>query len=114
MKLHAKILPEYFELLKFKNVEFRQFESITLENSETHEQRVYKIKDVRKIQDDDEFLIKRLYPNIPWNVELPSFAIELGDEIDSVPPEISAAASLGDRKPFEVPESEKTWHGVGD
>lgn len=121
MKLRAKCLPEYFKLLDIKSVEFRQFESIEIENTETGEVREFLVKDVRKMYPGTERTIKNKYPHVPWEPDLPIFAIDLGDELDrnempvpvSVPLPAPAAALQEDRK-YEIPESEKTWHGVGD
>lgn len=119
MKLYAKCLPTYFKMLDLRSVEFRQFESIVLENSETGEKREFLVKDVRKLYPGTEKNIMNKYSEMPWDSDLPIFAIDLGDELDrnempvSVPHPAPAATILEDRK-FEIPEAEKTWHGVGD
>lgn len=97
MRLLAKVYPEYYNLLDIKHVEFRQIESITLENSKTHETRQFKVIDIQKCERVSAEHVQKTFPLVPWDEHLPVFAIELGDEI-SVLPEISPAASLGDRK----------------
>jgi len=120
MRLYAKMNPEYFEMLDLKTVEFRQFESMVLENSETEERREFRVKDVRRVYPTSEIYIKNKYPKVPWDRDLPIFAIELGDELDrneipvSVPLPAHSIDKKQDGKVFEIPESEKTWHGVGD
>ncbi len=127
MKLTAKVLPEYFGNLDLKFVEFRQIEDITLENSETGERRTFEVKDIRRLVKSDASNVKKIYPNVPWDPDLPVYAIELGDELDrndivSVPPEISAGPGQGDRMqvcgichchPCRC-DIEKPWYAVMD
>ncbi|MCX9011312.1 MAG: hypothetical protein OIN66_09335 [Candidatus Methanoperedens sp.] len=120
MKLYVKCHAEYFRMLDLKTTEFRQFESIVIENKETGETREFLVKDVRKVYPGSEKTIKNKYPKVDWDPDLPVFAIELGDELDrndiivSVPQPAHELDQKPDRKVFEIPEAEKTWHGVGE
>ena len=116
MKLYAKCLPEYFEMLDRKSSEFRQFESIAIENQVTGDIREFRIKDVRKIEGAGRNLVEKKYPLVDWDPDMPIFAIDLGDELDrnvigSVQPAPEISAAREDRR-FEIPESKRTWHGV--
>jgi hypothetical protein len=129
MRLYAKIYPEYFEMLDTKLTEFRQIESILLENSQTHETREFAVKDIRKCERVSAEHVQKMFPLVPWNEKLPVFAIELGDEI-SVLPERSTAELLEDRNNIHSVhagaeilkmdpdrkqiEYEKPWYVVGD
>ena len=117
MKLHAKVLPEYFNMLDYKTKEFRQIEAITLENSETGECRSFKVRNIRKMPDADANSVMEAYSKVNWDDQLPIYVIELGDEIaqkeDSVQVSERCSKIQEDRK-FEIPGAEKTWHGVGD
>ncbi len=117
MKLHAKMLHEYFIGIDEKNFEFRQFESITLEDIETHETRTFLVEGVRLLDGARTEQVKQSWIKVPWDPELPIYAIKLGLEIgrtnNSVPKAPDVLELASDRK-FEIPESERTWHGVGD
>lgn len=82
MKLYAKCDPEYFDLLDMKSIEFRQFESIVIENSETGEKREFLVEDVRRLLPSEAENVKKLYTKVPWEPSLRMFAIDLGDELD--------------------------------
>ncbi|MDD3840089.1 MAG: hypothetical protein PHP06_05890 [Clostridia bacterium] len=108
MKLSAKCHPDYFAMLDIKTVEFRQFESIVLENTETGEIREFLIKDVRKIYPGTEETIKTKYPKVPWDPDLPVFAIDLGDELDRNDIPVP-------QKVYATEEAKEAWHGgVGE
>lgn len=99
MRLHANVYPEYFGLLDIKHVEFRQIESIVLENSKTHEKRIFAVTNIRKCEQISVEHVQKTFSLVPWDKHLPIFAIELGDEI-SVFPEDPAGKSLEDRKGY--------------
>lgn len=81
MRLYAKCLPEYFEMLDYKIHEFRQIESIALENSETHETRTFEVVDIHTLTNAQIKCIKSKFSKVCWDEKLPFFAIELGKEI---------------------------------
>jgi len=119
MRLYAKVLPEYFDMLDYKTSEFKQFEDITLENTETHEKRTFKILGIRQLHDFEATEIKKRYPKVSWDPELPVFSIGLGDEVDrndSVQVPDSDQACQEDRKIIvEHPATvEKQWYKVCD
>lgn len=129
MNLYAKMYPEYFALLDTKLTEFRQIESITFENSETHETRTFAVTDIKKCQTETVKHVKRVFSNIPWKDGKLIFAIELGDEISVLPersaddiPEnrnninsVHAGAEISNTVPDrKYVEYEKPWYAVGD
>jgi len=110
-------------MLDMKTMEFRQFESIVLKNTETGETREFLVKDVRRLYPSSAGNVKKLYSKVSWIPDLPIFAIDLGDELDRndiifVPNSVPQRSGINDQqkdiKTFEIPEVEKTWHGVGD
>lgn len=105
MKLHAKCLPEYFQMLDLKRSEFRQIESIVLENQVTGETREFQVTDFRKVDDVAQEIVKKRYPMVDWDPELPIYAIDLGDELDR---------NIMVPDPKHVAELEKRWYAVGD
>ncbi len=80
MKLYAKCCQEYFDMLDYKTIEFRQIESIVLEGP-SGEKREFLVKDIRKIEPVDQKVVMERYPKVLWDPEEPFFAIELGDEM---------------------------------
>ena len=119
MKLYAKCLPEYFKMLGFKGSEFRQIESIVLENQETGDKREFEVTDIREVR--DRSTVEDRYPLVEWDPEMPIFSIDLGDELDmnempvSVQHPAHQAGLISDRKVFVDPEAKEAWHGgVGD
>ncbi len=81
MRLYARCLPEYFAMLDTKTIEFRQIECIMLENQESGDTIEFKVKDIHKIDPQHEPLVKKTYPGVSWDEDLPIYAIELGEEI---------------------------------
>ena len=116
MRLYAKVLPEYFDMLDYKTSEFRQFEDITLENTETHEKRTFKILGIRQLHDFEVPGIKKSYPKASWIPKLPIFSIGLGDGIVSVQVPLSDQACCEDRKIAVVhpAEEKKPWYVAVD
>lgn len=108
MKLYAKCLPVYFEMLDLKQSEFRQFESIVIEDSVSGKKREFEVKDVRRIDDQSRSQVETMFPMVDWDPERPIYSIDLGDELNRN--DILSATQPA----FEIPDSEKTWHGVGD
>lgn len=81
MRLYVKCLPEYFALLDKKGHEFRQIECIIVENSETKETREFLVTNILRLDAGRAQLVRQNYPKVPWDAELPVFAIELGEEV---------------------------------
>lgn len=92
MKLKCKIGPTFFDMLgDQKEVDFRQIEDITFENSVTGDIKVFRVADIQMLPEQKEASIKERYPNVPWDDTRPIFAIILSTEIKSfVPPELPA------------------------
>jgi len=80
MNIKARVLPRYFEELKKgnKTVDYRQFELITLENTDTGEQLVFEIKKIYRV---DATTVIREYPDVPWITARDIYAIELGERV---------------------------------
>jgi len=82
MKLRAKILNKYLKqiLEGKKKVEYRQVESIILvdEQRKEYEFEVENIRDAWYTID----MLKFRYPDVPWDDNLPTIAIELGRRIE--------------------------------
>jgi len=78
VKLYAKILPRYFELIKkrHKRIDFRQFESITFYNSETGEEIEHEILDVDRCM--SRSVIFEEYPDVKWEPNKEIYEIKLG------------------------------------
>lgn len=104
MKLYTKCLDEYFKMLDFKTMEFRQIESIVLENP-AGEKREFLVKDIKKLDPRGKEVVMGKYPRVSWKKDDPVFAIELGDEMDRNDLIV---------KHGEPIEYEKRWCAVGD
>ena len=82
MKLKCKIKDKYLkQILKGeKKIEYRQIESITFIDEQGKEYE-FEVKDVT-----DVFLavnsLRKKYPDVPWDDNLPTIAIELGRRIN--------------------------------
>jgi len=78
MKLYAKILPKYFELLVSgkKHTDFRQFEDIIFENTETGDTITFAVKDVCGAYPHSD--IRNAHPDVDWHPNRPIYKIILG------------------------------------
>ena len=88
MKLRAKILRKYLEeiLRGKKKIEYRQVESIILvdEQGKEYEFEVTYVQDSRRCATYPLgvlWYVKRNYPELQWDDNLPTIAIELGRRI---------------------------------
>ena len=106
-------------MLDFKRSEFRQIESIVLENQETGDKREFEVTDIRQVQ--ARATVEEKYQLVNWDPDIPIFSIDLGDELDmnempvSVHDPAHQAGLISDRKVFVDPEAKEAWHGgVGD
>lgn len=106
MQLNCYIAPEYFDLLgDQKEIDFRQIEHIKFQNNVTGDIRVFHVSDIQQLPEYKENIIRQRYPNIPWDPDLPIFAIVLGTEIKQFVPRDLPAVS---------PELDKVWSGTKD
>jgi len=82
MKLKCKIKDKYLkQILKGeKKVEYRQIESITFIDEVGNEYE-FEVNEVWRLSYWTENMIKRKYPDVPWDDDLPTLAIELGRRI---------------------------------
>jgi len=78
MKLYAKILPKYLDrILKGeKSIDYRQFESIVFENTETGERIEFDIEKI--ITRINQGPLKIVYKDIPWHQGKHIYGIKLG------------------------------------
>ena len=82
MNLKVECIPEYFELLKNgKRHEFRQFEDITIINTETGEERKYEVDKVFPLDDGRARTVMENFNLVSWNPNRPIYAIGLGGRI---------------------------------
>ena len=91
MKLKCKIGPNFFDMLgDQKEIDFRQFEDITFENSVTGDIRVFNVSDILMVPEEKGIEVMERNPGVPWDDMLPIFGIILGTEKKSfVRPELS-------------------------
>lgn len=109
MKLKCKIGPKFFDMLgDQKDVDFRQIENITFENSVTGDIRVFNVSDIQILPEPEQDKIKELYPYVSWDHTLPIFAILLSTEIKAiVTPELSVPNPELDKVRTNTPENTK-------
>ena len=82
MQLIAKCLPIYWNQLgTVKQTEFRQIESIILENTETGETKTFAVTDIHKLEDVAAEHVKTTHPAVEWNPHQPIYGIGLGLEM---------------------------------
>ncbi len=81
MKIKAKIYPEHLDkiLRGEKNIEYRQFESITLDDGERQPE--LPIVCINQLTAEKQDEIREKYRNIPWDESLPIHEIVLGKPI---------------------------------
>lgn len=82
MQLKGRCLPEYWEQLgKDKLTEFRQIESIVLENTETGESKTFTVTDIHELQEVAADHVKETHSAVEWNPHQPIYGIGLGLEM---------------------------------
>ena len=83
MILQAKILPHYFEQIKYgdKKFELRQISAIELQNAKTGEIIVREVKNVSRLSRSSGEYCKKKHADIPWT-EGWVYYINLGKRLD--------------------------------
>ena len=82
MQLKARCRPEYWNMLgAVKQTEFRQIESIILENTETGETKTFAVTDIHKLEEVAAEHVKTTHPAVEWNPHQPIYGIGLGLEM---------------------------------
>lgn len=81
LKLTAKYFPPYFERLKKFCVDYRQFDEITFVNTETGQEKTFRIDGIRRLDDAEQDIVRGLTPGIPWDEEQQIYAIDLKEEV---------------------------------
>lgn len=82
MQLKARCLPKYWNQLGIiKQTEFRQIESISLENTETGEIKTFTVTDIHKLEELAVEHVKDTHSAVEWNPHQPIYGIGLGMEL---------------------------------
>ena len=116
MKLSCNINPEHFDMLgDRKIIDFRQFEEIQFTNNVTGDIRTFHVENIELIPKFKQEILKKRYPDIPWDPRLDIFGIILGPEIKSfVSPVCAAAPRDMDKVRADVGDNSKyePWGGL--
>lgn len=69
LKLRAKVLPKYFKEIQDgdKDVEYRQFDTITFVNTETNEEISRELSYLLRLSPAEAELIRQRHPDVPWD-----------------------------------------------
>jgi len=84
LKLRAKVLPKYFKEIQSgdKDVEYRQFDTITFVNTETNEEISRELSFLMRLSPPEAELIRQRHPDVPWDDKKEIYALGLKRPVD--------------------------------